>query len=180
MNRGQLQHMILEVGRRFDLEAFYIVGSAAILAAAPESPPGALTATRDVDVMPPDDDPVLIDRIDYVLGEASEFDDEYGYYAQGVDSKTPAYAPGNWKDRTIPLTVEETYTGRCMEPHDLVLSKLGAGREKDMEFARSAARLGLVEKETLLSRLSEEVDCADEIRQLIGSRVQALFEPDDR
>jgi hypothetical protein len=66
-----------------------------------------------------------------------------------------------------------------MEPYDLVLSKLGAGREKDMEFTRSAARLGLVEKETLLSRLTD-VDCADEMRQLIGSRVQALFEPDDR
>jgi hypothetical protein len=49
MQRHQLQHVILEIGRRFDLRDFYIVGSAAILAALPDPPPGSLTATRDVD-----------------------------------------------------------------------------------------------------------------------------------
>lgn len=54
MYRHQLQHVILEVGRRFDVREFYIVGSATILAALPDPPVGALTATRDVDVMPAD------------------------------------------------------------------------------------------------------------------------------
>ena len=33
MYRAQLQHVILEIGRRFDLSDFYVVGSTAILAA---------------------------------------------------------------------------------------------------------------------------------------------------
>jgi len=173
MYRSQLQHVILEIGRRFDLHDFHIIGSAAILAALPNPPEGALTATRDVDVVPPHDDERLADRISFVLGEASDFDLEYGYYAQGVTSKTPMYAPSGWMARAVPIRVED-YTGWCMEPHDLVLSKLGAGREKDIDFAKSAAALGLLQREVLLRQL-QDVACTDEHRRLIEARVGALF-----
>lgn len=173
MVRSQLQHVILEVGRRFDLRDFYIIGSAAILAVLANPPEGALTATRDVDVVPPDDDEHLADRISFVLGEASEFDIEHGYHAQGVTSGTPAYAPSGWMDRAVPVRVDEC-TGWCMEAHDLVLSKLGAGREKDIEFARSAAALRLVQRDELLRRL-RDVACSDEHRRLIGDRVSGIF-----
>jgi hypothetical protein len=172
LRRDQLQRVIFEIGRRFDLDEFHIVGSAAILAALPDPPEGALTATRDVDVIPPGDDEALADRISFVLGEASDFDDEHGYYAQGVTSRTPIYAPINWKSRAIPVRVE-SYTGWCMEPHDLVISKLGAGREKDLEFARSAAGLGLVSRDELSDRLNE-VNCAAEDKQRIARRIDAI------
>lgn len=173
MYRHQLQHVILEIGRRFEISEVYVIGSAAILAVLPDPPEGALTATRDVDVIPPGDDERLVDQISFVLGEASDFDSEYGYYAQGVTSKTPTFAPRAWKSRAIPVEVAECI-GRCMEAHDLVLSKLGAGREKDLEFARSTAKLKLVNRETLLRRL-KEVDCADQHRELIARRIDALF-----
>jgi hypothetical protein len=173
MDRGQLQHVIHEIGRRFDLSDFHIVGSAAILAMLPNPPEGALTATRDVDVIPPNDDEHLADRISFVLGEASEFDLEHGYYAQGVTSKTPRYAPANWMARAVPIRVDKC-TGWCMEAHDLVLSKLGAGREKDLNFAKSAATLGLLQRDELLRRL-QDVVCTDEHRRLIETRVRALF-----
>ena len=173
MVRSQLQHVILKIGRRFDLRDFYIIGSAAILAVLPNPPEGALTATRDVNVVPLDDDEQVSDRISFVLGEASEFDFEHGYYVQGVTSKTPAYAPSGWMERTVPIRVD-TYTGWCMEAHDLVLSKLGAGREKDIEFAKAAAALVLVQRDELLQRL-RDVSCADTHRQLIEDRIRALF-----
>jgi len=172
MQRHQLQHVILEIGRRFDLRDFYIVGSAAILAALPDPPAGSLTATRDVDVIPPGGDEQLADRISFVLGEASDFDIEHGYYAQGVSLRTPAFAPADWRARTLPVRVAE-YTGWCMEPLDLVLSKLGAGRDKDLEFARDAAKLGIVRRDELLARL-ESVSCTDEHRRQITARVQTL------
>jgi hypothetical protein len=173
MYRSQLQHVILEIGRRFDLSDFHIVGSAAILAILPNPPEGALTATRDVDVIPPHDDEHLGDRISFVLGEASEFDLQYGYYAQGVTSKTPTYAPAGWAARAVPIRVEQ-YTGWCMDAHDLVLSKLGAGREKDIDFARSTAALGLVRRDELLRRL-KDVACSDEHRRKIEARINILF-----
>ena len=96
MIRSQLQHVIFEIGCRFDVCDFYIIGSAAILAVLPNPPEGTLTATRDVDVVPLDDDERIADQISFVLGEASDFDFEHGYYAQGVTSRTPAYAPSDW------------------------------------------------------------------------------------
>lgn len=52
MNRAQLELVVSEVARRFDLDYFYVVGSAAVLAWIPDATAGVLTATRDVDVMP--------------------------------------------------------------------------------------------------------------------------------
>lgn len=178
MKRSQLEHVILEIGRRNDLEYFFIVGSAAILAFLPDPPEGALTATRDVDVIPPEDDDALADRLSWVLGEGSEFEIEHGYYVQGVSWSTPAFAPSGWHLRACPIQVDNRYTGLCMEPHDLVLSKLGAGREKDIDFARAVAELGLVETETLRHRL-QSVDAADELRELIVQRIDGLFRSDE-
>jgi hypothetical protein len=175
MYLSQLQHVILEIGRRFDIDEFHIIGSAAILAVLPVPPEGALTATRDVDVIPPNDDERLADRISFVLGEASDFDAEYGYYAQGVTSLTPTFAPRDWKSRAIPVRVER-HTGWCMEPHDLVLSKLGAGREKDLDFARSAAKLGLVQRDELTRRLAGVI-CPEDHKRLISARIESLLPP---
>ena len=173
MYRHQLQHVILEISRRFGLTEVFIIGSAAILAVLPNPPEGELTATRDVDVIPPHDEERLADRISFVIGEASDFDTQYGYYAQGVTSRTPTYAPPDWKSRTIPVPVAEI-TGRCMDPNDLVLSKLGAGREKDLAFARSVVKLSLVRRDILVERL-ELVACSDEDRKRIAARLHALF-----
>lgn len=173
MQRQQLQHVILEIGERFALRDFHIIGSAAILAVMAEPPPGALTATRDIDVLPPGDDDRLADRISFVLGEASDFDREHGYYAEAVSRRTPAFAPTDWETRAIPVRVAQ-YTGWCMEPHDLVLSKLGAGRDKDLDFARAAAALGLVSREELLTRL-EAVSCTPSHRRQIAARVGSLY-----
>ncbi len=42
---------------------------------------------------------------------------------------------------------------RCVEKHDLVISKLAALREKDKEFARALLDAGLVDVATLLERV---------------------------
>jgi hypothetical protein len=52
----------------------------------PDPPEGALTATRDVDVISPQDDERMTDRISFVLNEASDFDLVWGYYVQGLTS----------------------------------------------------------------------------------------------
>ena len=174
MRRRELEHVIFEVGRRFDLREVFIVGSSAILAVMPDPPDGALKATRDVDIIPPgDEDERMADRISFVLGEASDFDDEYGYYAQGVSMNTQRYAPRGWQTRTVDIRFD-AYVGRCMEPHDLVLSKLGAGRVKDLEFARAAAKLTLIVQDVLLERL-KLVQTTEEHVGVIANYIAALF-----
>jgi hypothetical protein len=174
MRRRELQHVILEVYERFALTEIFVISSSAILAVLPDPPAGALTATRDVDIIPLNDEQERIaDQISFVIGEASPFDIEHGYHAQGVSLRTPVYAPRDWQARTIALPVGKI-VAHCMEPHDLVLSKLGAARDKDLEFARAAAALSLVEQSVLLSRLGL-VPVSAGHAGLIAERIAALY-----
>jgi hypothetical protein len=177
MNRTQLEYAIREVGRRLKLDYFYVIGSAAVFASIPEAVDAAVTGTRDVDVIPSPADTskigALADQIDFVLGEGSDFDNENGFYIQGVDNSTPAFAPKNWQQRVIPIRTRG-YTGLCMEIHDLALSKYGAGREKDVEFTHALAHGGHTQKRILLERLPEVN--ADQARlELMRARIQADF-----
>ncbi len=45
-------------------------------------------------------------------------------------------------------------TGWCLEPHDLVLAKLVAGREKDLAYARAAVAAGIVALPELRRRVT--------------------------
>jgi hypothetical protein len=173
MYRDQLQHIILEIGERFDLKDIYIIGTSAILAWLPDAPIEAVVMSNDVDVIPMTDEERLADKISFVIGEASDFDKEYGYYAQGVTSNTPTFAPRGWKSRTIPVRVKD-YTGWCMDPLDLVLSESGADREKDIEFVREIALLKLLNREELLDRVPA-IDCSPEDHDHIAERVRSLF-----
>lgn len=121
MRRAELQRIIFEVGRRFDQNDFFIIGSAAILAVLPDPPEGALTATRDVDVLPLGDEDRIANQISWVIGEASDFDVENGFYAEGVTSETPTFAPRDWKRRALRVDADD-FTAWCMEPHDLVVA----------------------------------------------------------
>jgi len=174
MRQRELQHIVLEVGERFALTEVFIIDSSAILAVLPDPPEGVLTATRDVDIIPLNDkDERIADQISFIIGEASPFDIEYGYHAQGASLKTPTYAPHGWQRRTISVPVGKI-VAHCMEPHDVVVSKLGAGREKDLDFAREAATLGLVVQSVLLARLPLVSTTAEHSR-LIAARISALY-----
>lgn len=65
--------------------------------------------------------------------------------------------PAGWKERLIPLRNDNTGngTGLCLEVHDLVVSKLVAGREKDLSFIAGALRHGLVEADRVRDRLKQ-------------------------
>ena len=43
---------------------------------------------------------------------------------------------------------------KCLEPHDLAVAKLVAGREKDIEFLQEMLGHGLVRSATILNRIA--------------------------
>jgi hypothetical protein len=53
-----------------------------------------------------------------------------------------AVLPDGWRERLIPLRNQNTGggTGLCLEVHDLAVSKLVAGREKDLAFISGLVR----------------------------------------
>ena len=173
MKRENLEHIIRAAAEIADDTEIIVIGSQAILASFPDAP-DELLVSMGADVYPKN----RLDRSDLIdgsIGEGSPFHDMYGYYAQGVDDTT-ATLPRGWMDRLVPVRNENTrgHTGWCLEPHDLVVAKTIAGREKDLRFLEGAARARLVERDTLLNRLSDtEVD--ERLRKKAKARINRTF-----
>lgn len=143
MRRSELEHLLRAAGAITNQQVFIVVGSQAILASL-EDPPSELTVSLEADLYPRDA-PHLADLLDGSIGELSPFHETFGYYAHGVGPETAILAPG-WEQRLVPLRNENTrgVTGLCLSPEDLGVSKLAAGRDKDLAFVRAMLERGVV------------------------------------
>jgi hypothetical protein len=150
LNRAQLEHVIRAAATIAGDAEIVVVGSQAILGRHPNAPP-ELLVSADVDVYPRNH-PERADLIEGSIGELSPFHETYGYYAQGVGERT-AILPEGWQSRLVPVPTP-VGTGLCVEPHDLIISKYVAGREKDRDYVRAAIRHRLVDRGSLLERLA--------------------------
>ncbi len=154
MNRKQLEHIVRASGSISGCRDLVIIGSQALLGACPDAPPELLTS-MEADLYPADD-PGKAELIDGCIGELSPFHETFGYYAHGVGPETARLASG-WKARLV--RVENANTGGaigwCLAPVDLAISKLLAGRPKDIEFVRQMLRLRLVTEPTIMGMLGE-------------------------
>ena len=75
--------------------------------------------------------------------------------------------------RAVPLRVG-AYTGLCMEIHDVALSKFGAGRPKDLDFNRTLAAGGFLDRAVLIERLGAvAADAA--LLERMRQRIAAAF-----
>ena len=139
MRRDQLEHVLRAASAIVGADDFVVIGSQAMLASV---------------ALYPRDAPDRAIEIDGAIGDGSMFHDTHGIYAHGVGPET-AIAPAGWTDRLVPITNDNTRgaTGWCMEPHDLVVSKLAAGRDRDIEYARAAIRAGIVDPRVLRDRI---------------------------
>lgn len=154
MTRAQLEHVIRAAGAIAETDALIVVGSQAILASFPDAPPELVTS-REVDLYPADT-PAKADLIDGSIGEGSLFDEQFSYYAHGVGPET-AKLPLGWRARAVPLRTPHTrgVTAFCLHPTDLAVSKLLAGREKDMAFVAGLLGHGLVSADAVRALFAE-------------------------
>jgi hypothetical protein len=169
MTRQQLEHVIRACATIADDDEIVIIGSQSILGQFPDAPQ-ELRISVEADVFPRNH-PERWDLIDGSIGEGSPFHAAFGYYAQGVAEDT-ATLPAGWRDRLVPVHNPNTRgaTGLCLEPHDLVISKYVAGREKDDHFVRAALEHRLVDPDVLRARLA--VTPIDEARRThIAARI---------
>ena len=173
MNRAQLEHVIRASAMLAEDDEIIVIGSQSVLGQFPDAPAEILVSV-EADVFPKNR-PERSDLIDGSIGEGSPFHETFGYYAQGVGENT-AILPSGWKDRLVPVRSEATRgaTGWCLEVHDLVVAKLVAGREKDLDFAGAAARHALVRQDTLRARLAD-TDIADALRTIVAGRIGRIF-----
>jgi hypothetical protein len=152
MTRAALEHVLRAAAAITNERDFIVIGSQAVLGQFPDAPP-ELLASIEVDVYPRLA-PEKSDLIDGAIGELSTFHQTYGYYAHGIDDST-ATLPTGWEERLVPVRCAGVgdATGWCLEIHDLAVSKLVAGREKDVAFVRTLLREGMARATTVATRL---------------------------
>jgi hypothetical protein len=152
MRRSELEHIIRAAAAITNEYELVVIGSQSILGEVP-NPPEPLVESMEADIYPLQH-PELADLIDGAIGEASPFHERFGYYAQGVGPDT-AVLPTNWQHRLVRLQNQNTdlKVGWCLELHDLAVSKLAAGRDKDWPFVSTMLQHGLIHPQTLQDRL---------------------------
>jgi hypothetical protein len=191
MNRNELEHIIRAAGEIAQVKKMIILGSQSILAQFPNLSERVskldqmdvtvkmqnreiLIRSAEADIMIPDSEEKT-ELVEAVMGELSMFHDAFGYYAQGVDLTT-SKLPEGWENRLVEICNENTngISGMCLEIHDAIISKLYAGRPKDVEFFKAAVNLGLLSEEILRERLTKTA-VSDERRSIIESHIEKGF-----
>lgn len=173
MTREQLEHLLRAAAVIASDDEIVVIGSQAILGQFPDAPE-SMRVSNEADLFPRNH-PERADIIEGSIGELSPFHETFGYYAQAVTKET-ARLPLGWQERLVVIQNENTRGARgfCLEIHDLLASKVVAGREKDYDFLREAARHGLADRETLLARL-ETVEVDPLIRASARAAVERSF-----
>lgn len=158
MDLGQFDHVIAAAAEVAGQDELVVIGSQAILGSV-RDPPQSMLRSMEADVYPLRD-PAAADLIDGALGDGSQFHRTFGFYAHGVGPET-AKAPAGWSERLVRRRIPPRPGSRrkvvalCLEPHDLVLAKCAAGRDRDWEFATEALRAGIVRSDILLERVAQ-------------------------
>ena len=172
MLRPQLEHIIRAATGITGAKEFVIIGSQAVLGQFPNSP-DELLVSMEADLFSlraPED----ADLIDGSIGEGSPFHQTFGYYAHGVAEET-AILPAGWKERLVLIKNENTGggLGLCLEVHDLAVSKLVAGREKDLSFLSALLHHKLASPETIDARL-KTTPISPQLAELCHARLRRL------
>jgi hypothetical protein len=176
MRRADLHHVIAAAAQIVGENEFVVVGSQSILGAYPDAPE-TLLRSQEADIYPRAAPHKAID-IEGALGDGSPFHQTFGYYAHAVGPET-AKAPLGWEHRLVVIEIpprpasDVRATAFCLEPHDLVLSKLAANRERDREFAREALAARLVKSSVLLERV-RDLPLSPRLGDLVTASLRAL------
>ena len=170
MRKNQVERLLREARKLARESEFFVIGSQAVHAFV-SKPPAEVLLSRECDIYPKNR-PQIANLLHQKLGPTSRFARQEGYFADVV---TPDLAtlPAGWKRRLKPLKFGPI-TAWCLEVHDLIISKLAAGRLKDLEFAAAMLELGFAKRRTLFKRISR-LDCernADQVR----SRVKVVLD----
>jgi hypothetical protein len=176
MNRQQLAHLLrsaCEIAHDADV---VVLGSQSILGSFDEDDlPAEATASQEADIAFLDDpERDKADEVEGAIGEMSTFHQEYGIYAEGVHIDV-ATLPDGWKDRLVSWELQSSKPAEphFLEPHDLAVTKLAAGRPKDNDFVLALLRGGLLNAAELRERASMLPAGTD---RRVGRRIEAWLD----
>ncbi len=150
MKKSEVQTALRAAGAVARQTEFILIGSQALHAYC-QRPPAEVLRSQECDLYPRTH-PEAAGRLSTELGRRSAFARQHGFY---VDVVTPDLAtlPDGWEKRLKPLRAGRI-TAFCLEVHDLMASKLAAGRLKDLELVGALLKLRLGRTSSLRRRVA--------------------------
>jgi len=147
MRKRELELAIRAARRIAGESEFLLVGSQSVHAHC-RRPPAEVLLSQECDLYPKNY-PQTADLLDAQLGRGSPFARQHGFY---IDVVAPEIAslPMGWQRRLKPMALG-SITVNCLDLYDLLVSKLAAGRLKDLELVAALLQLG-VANPTLVRR----------------------------
>jgi len=184
MKRDQLDHVLRAAGEATGQKRFVLVGSTAVVAWQALAPP-QMTISREADLfawdVSPEEAVRIADDLDGFLGQQSQFDATYGYYVDGVEPST-ATLPDDWRERAMTYSSPAAGDVEAIVPHpeDIALSKLCAGREKDVDWVATGIKARLIDPANLRARVDKLPGLTDEHRRHVHGGIVAATNKDKR
>lgn len=157
MNREQFAHILRAASAITNERVFVVLGSQSALAQFEHLPP-AMARSVELDLYPLEH-PELAELVEGAIGAESAFHATFGYHADAV-GPTTARLPTDWQSRAVRIDVGTT-VAICPEIHDLAVSKLLAGRQKDFDWLEAGVAGGLIDVRRV-SALVADVEGTDE------------------
>jgi hypothetical protein len=170
MNRPRLERLLHALSQITRDRELVMIGSQAIHAVTHDAPDEVLIS-RECDVLFDAGDP-LVAVIDEQLGRNSPYAAESLVHLDTVSSTFP-FLPDGWEQRLVPFGPAAPHL-RCLEIHDLVLSKLAAGRLKDYELIAVLLDRTLADLSAVRDRIAAVPDL--HMRAVLAARLQIVLE----
>ena len=154
MKKSEVEHVLRAAKTICEDDEFIIIGSQSLHGRFPDVADSILMS-YEVDIFAKN----KTDKTERLnaIGEASNFHDLNGFYADAVGERT-AVLPRKWKERLVHLKIDDptlNVKAYCLDPHDLAVAKLAAGREKDAVFIRGMLSRGMVDAKIIEERLAK-------------------------
>ena len=161
MQREQFHELLARAAKVCGRQEFVLFGSQTV---------HALTSTPPVEVLVSvecdfwfQDEPQVVSQLVSELGKDSSFAKAAGVYADPLPPDLPM-VPKDWEQRLLTYSFSNV-TARCLEIHDLIVTKLAAGRLKDYEFIAAV----------LMAKLARPDEVQRRIQTFPDSHTQALL-----
>lgn len=161
MQRVQLHEILKRAAEVCPGNLPVVFGSQAVHALT-TSPPAEVLLSAECDLWLRDE-PEAASRLAAELGKDSPFARDAGIYVDLLPPGLPLL-PDGWENRLVDHDVG-ALTARCLEIHDLIISKLAAGRLKDYEFIAAV----------IMGKLADPGEVTRRIQTFAEPRTQAVL-----
>ena len=153
MDLPSLISLILEIRNFAPTQRLVVFGSGSLLASFEQlgTEDSLVKRSRDADFIMFPWDEVLEQDIHRHIGADFVFDQKFGYHADIIRPIVTENFPPGWEERLVPLAGMENVF--CLEPHDMAVAKLFAGRPKDISLLTDLVKAQRLRALTVFERL---------------------------